>query len=412
MQIAWLISDSAVTENTLNFWNQPGLYVYTTVGNLLLFRFLWALSIFIWSRYSINYIALFQFADAKPNLVLVINETSTQCVLYCINLMVFFRANVTGSSIANTFLSYGCPSILIIMCLFYEFQQYSNYGNDISRGIFAKKVLYDLITAPFSTVTFRAVYCANTLTSLTKVIADFVYASCWIVSGAFLRSDQTNGNYGSDYLMCKTHKVKIFIAVLQIIPQYFRIMQLVHNYYKTGVTANLVNIGKYTTTVVVIVLGLFYQKANPMYCTIIVFSTLYKWLWDVVMDWGLFDVLPTLDGGCNQFNTAHHISTASRSAAPETLFLRRHLMYPSYIAYHVAIWMDLVLRFLWIVSILPQGFFGDLVGTQMTFCLASLEIVRRAMWGLLRVEFEHLKFAQKGTVGFHERRSLQVRYAP
>jgi hypothetical protein len=464
----------------LRFWTQPGLYVYTTVGNLLLFRFCWAVGIFVWSRYDVNYISVFQFSDIKPNLLLVINQTATQFVLYCINLMIFFRANVNGSGIANTFLAYGCPSILIIMCVVYEYYEYRNFYNErLSRGIFTKQVVWDCVTAPFSKVTFRDVYAADTMTSFTKVISDFVYASCWIVSGAFMTRGQLNTDFGSDYLSCNNDDMTLFIVLLQLYPQFIRIMQCSRNYSKTRLTVHLYNILKYLTTVAVIVYGLFYHTSNAVYLALIMVSTLYKWYWDVVMDWGLFDVAPTWKGGIAQFacccpgfisrifaasaggsresnairptissvNSSTSSGSSSRSTQPNTpntpysnnqlngnatpnssssrssldgsqndnahptrsqpasaVFLRQHLMYPSYGTYYVCIVLDLVLRFLWVVSLLPPGFFGDFVGPQLNFCLASLEIVRRAMWGIFRLEYEHLKFVKKGTVGFNEQR--------
>ncbi len=40
-----------------------------------------------------------------------------------------------------------------------------------------------------------------------------------------------------------------------------------------------------------------------------------------------------------------------------------------------------------------------LAGNKLSFFLASVEILRRSMWGLLRVEYEHIKFINKKTPG-------------
>eukprot|EP01034_Spumella_vulgaris_P028271 gene28271-35107_t len=450
--VIWLISDSYAIPNSLRFWTRPGLYMYTTVGNLLLFRFLWALSIFVWSRHEVNYIAVFQLHDDRPNILLVINQTVTQFVLYTANLILFFRANCHPSGLNDTFIAFGCPALLILMCGCYELYEYLNFREErVSRGVFTKHVVYDCVMAPFAKVTFRDNYAADTLTSFTKVISDFVYASCWIISGAFLKPDQTNSNFGSDYLMCNTDNVKLFIIVLQLYPQWVRIMQCARNYYLTRLPVHLRNITKYLTTVLVILFGMFYTTFNTLYICVIVFSTLYKWWWDVVMDWGLFECLPVINGTVPNVtladclrsdrrggvaaqpttnsntnsntiisdlspleaqtinDTPNAVTPPSIAQSLQTIFLRQNLLYPSYMVYYVCIVLDLLLRFLWIVSLLPPNFFGTLIGPKMSFCLASLEIARRAMWGIFRLEFEHLKFVKKGTVGFHEPKYIRHR---
>jgi hypothetical protein len=66
---------------------------------------------------------------------------------------------------------------------------------------------------------------------------------------------------------------------------------------------------------------------------------------------------------------------------------------------------NLLLRFLWVVSLLPstsaaaQGQWKFLAGTKLSIFLASMEVFRRSFWGLLRVENEHLKFANLKTAG-------------
>ena len=74
-------------------------------------------------------------------------------------------------------------------------------------------------------------------------------------------------------------------------------------------------------------------------------------------------------------------------------FLRSKLMYPNRAVYFIAIFMDLFLRYLWVLSLVPHNskapFGSDFTGTLSPF-FGVLEILRRTMWGLLRVENEHL----------------------
>jgi len=117
-------------------------------------------------------------------------------------------------------------------------------------------------------------------------------------------------------------------------------------------------------------------------------TTLYQYFWDVRMDWGL--------GNCGSKNT----------------FLRDKLIYKSKILYFLAIIIDLVLRFFWTLSLLPEKGIGPfpvhiqvcipfltplteattnaiLLQLYLDPVFASAEVFRRSMWSYLRVEYEH-----------------------
>uniref|UniRef100_H3C8X1 EXS domain-containing protein n=1 Tax=Tetraodon nigroviridis TaxID=99883 RepID=H3C8X1_TETNG len=100
---------------------------------------------------------------------------------------------------------------------------------------------------------------------------------------------------------------------------------------------------------------------------LIVFSTissLYTLIWDLRMDWGLFD-----------------------SGAGENTFLREEIAY-----YYCAILEDVILRFAWTIQIslttmTKLNSSGDIVATV----LAPLEVFRwRFVWNFFRLENEHL----------------------
>src|SRR5436309_2550877 len=95
-------------------------------------------------------------------------------------------------------------------------------------------------------------------------------------------------------------------------------------------------------------------------------STIYAYIWDVKMDWGLFD----------------------RNAGDNT-FLREEIVYSTMFYYYFAIVEDLVLRFGWVLS-LSLTEMGYLHGDLMVSILAPLEVFRRFVWNYFRLENEHL----------------------
>ena len=93
-------------------------------------------------------------------------------------------------------------------------------------------------------------------------------------------------------------------------------------------------------------------------------SSLYSFSWDVFMDWGL---------GQRKYG-----------------FLAQRLMYPKRSMYYAIIAIDLVLRFAWVLTLLPpQSGAKFALPAYLTLVSMMLEIFRRTLWGFLRLENEH-----------------------
>ncbi|XP_030887674.1 uncharacterized protein KIAA1614 homolog [Leptonychotes weddellii] len=99
-----------------------------------------------------------------------------------------------------------------------------------------------------------------------------------------------------------------------------------------------------------------------------IISSCYTLIWDLKMDWGLFD-----------------------KNAGENTFLREEIVYPQKAYYYCAIIEDVILRFAWtvqisITSMTLSPHSGDIVATVF----APLEVFRRFVWNFFRLENEHL----------------------
>jgi hypothetical protein len=379
--------------------------VYTIVANLMLYRLAWALNIHLWCEYRVNYMSIFRFEeDVKPNLLQVLNHSCTVVVLFFINLTLFFQFNFHpmsagaygGENMVN-FLNNGLPVLLAATVILYEVYNYYSYtsrGINAARGLFSLPVLYGCITTlcKESGVSFRESYVTNLLTTFTKIYADLMHALCWILSGAFLLPGQTIDNYGSDYMSCRDTSWDLVIVVLQVLPQLVRIAQQYRSYRDTGMRTYLINVSKYILTTVVIVYGFFQNSYSGVYLALVIILATFKWFWDVYMNWGLFE-----NGSFHCHQNAHQ----------GFFLLRKQRMFPSPMLYYVSIVVNLALRFAWVMSLLSssgpaaQRQWGVFAGTKLSIFLGSLEIVRRSLWGLLRTEYEHIKFVNKKTPGMY-----------
>jgi hypothetical protein len=107
--------------------------------------------------------------------------------------------------------------------------------------------------------------------------------------------------------------------------------------------------------------------------------------WDLFMDWGLFD----------------------RDAATGRWQLRSQRLYPNQSIYWLLTIVNTLLRFCWTLSFVPlrylsaagvlqDNFSGDRWSSILAPTIASAEIIRRTLWGLLRVEWEAIKLRAEG----------------
>lgn len=151
------------------------------------------------------------------------------------------------------------------------------------------------LCAPFFFVGFADFWLADQLNSLVPVLLDFQYMVC------FYATNEGNWSTATDYNKCvdKTWFIRPIVACL---PAYLRFAQCLRRYRDTGEKfPHLANAGKYTTTMFVVIFSTLYNtyEANnqeltyqPFFYTWIVFSfisSIYAYIWDIKMDWGLFD---------------------------------------------------------------------------------------------------------------------------
>ncbi|KAJ1744108.1 Signal transduction protein [Coemansia sp. RSA 989] len=163
-------------------------------------------------------------------------------------------------------------------------------------------------------------------------------------------------------------------AALLMLPNVFRLLQCIRRYYDCGdAFPHLANGAKYTSTILTIWLATTNQIVGgnvwkPIWVASAIFNSCFTSLWDLLMDWGLFE------------------------GKSKHRFLRSELKFERTWVYYVAMVMDVTLRFMWIMQISPTFFsFGHNVHrSTLSYIAAALEVVRRFVWNFFRVENEHV----------------------
>jgi hypothetical protein len=234
-----------------------------------------------------------------------------------------------------------------------------------------------------------------------RVLSSGAFGMCYLISDSYDNANASLHEFG----YCQSDFMSRIAGLLSILPLWWRFMQCCHMVYteaKPGqwmVWPHSYNIIKYLLGLVVVLLSLSFPFSAAaegpvavfqiiLFCVLVI-ATCYATVWDIYCDWGLAVILPHWEDGKLVF--------------PPHMLLRPRLMYAnphthiySENIYYIAMVMDFIMRAMWTVSLIPQNIrtpYTVSLNDALFPFLAAVELVRRAMWGCLRMEHEHLKRA-------------------
>jgi len=194
------------------------------------------------------------------------------------------------------------------------------------------------------------------------VAVDLAFALVFVGSQVFGFDSETGSSWFSRYLT----------PFLTLAPLWLRFLQCLRRVFETNKRwPNLANALKYAVALTVGSYGAARSGIHdsPLWVACFALATLYQFLWDVLMDWGLL----CFDGG---------------------VAMRRQRVFPYKVLYLAASLFNFLLRFFWTVTIIPESsrsfLFTERFQSDLSPYVAAVEIVRRAVWAIFRVEYEHI----------------------
>jgi len=347
--------------------------VFRACGGLLLLQWFWGCSVFMWTRYRVNYIYLFDF---NPRIVRtgmeIIADAVDNTLTYLILMLLYYKGG--AHDIPQVIPPGGYPLILVFTTIW--------------KLIFPWKLrgplwgsIFRVVSAPVSSPTFFQTYVGDIFTSLVKVFVDMTWTFFWVISGDFYWAERSSTDHLGHWSHTRWYK-NILIPIICLLPLIFRFNQCLRKFADSGDRfPHLANAAKYALAQLVTVTGAFHplyldvesrRKGNTNYephyqifWTFLFFaSSIYSFTWDIYMDWGL---------GKKEYG-----------------YLAPRLMYPKKSAYYATIAMDLVLRSMWVLSLLPPSSGAAFALPAYLYSLqVILELFRRTVWGFFRLENEH-----------------------
>ncbi|ORX63177.1 EXS-domain-containing protein [Hesseltinella vesiculosa] len=251
----------------------------------------------------------------------------------------------------------------------------------------------------FSTVYFGDIIFADLLTSFSNVFGDLFLTLCIVIPGkSHFEYQQLEANL--DNACYRDLLVPLIISLPYVIRLRQCISEFIESKYETK--RHLFNAMKYASAFPVIALSAIQKKAAlyisetgtipsaswikddnlfRLWMLAVFMNSMYSFWWDIAMDWSLIQV--TYD-----HPTKHGVHHPRQSSTP-MIRIRRHLHFSWSWVYVLAILLDFVLRITWSLKLSSHIYFQRIAGN--IFLVELLEVVRRWLWIIFRLENEWVK---------------------
>lgn len=364
-------SSNTIRSSLLPIWSS---FHYVTFMGLL-----FIVDCFIWYKVKINYrFIMFGEIHSRNGPVLFNNDfamtniplqffLATTFFCFC---SIFAYCSLSSKKLEPWMLSW---LIVAIVSFFWRFKSFDIWPYWYETWKSRRFIIVSgirLICSGFFPVKFGDFFLGDIICSLTYSMSQFATLGCL----TFNNSDDDK---------CKYEKL-MWIAVLSCLPSYWRSLQCVRRYLDSyDWFPHLLNAFKY-------VIGIFFNASLYWYKSwpqsskfkvlLIVFGTLNSSItsvWDIIMDWSL------LQSHSNNFLLRNDLYLCGKRNWKTGKYGKKKVIY-----YFIMLF-DVIVRFEWIFYMVKNN--TDYVRHPLiALAMATLEIIRRFVWVILRVENEHV----------------------
>ena len=304
-------------------------------------------------------------------------------------MLVYFVANVLQFSLP--FFSVSLPFTTVLsICAFMCYSRWRKRDEIPPRDLFSLAVVGRCIGAPFYPLSFRDILASACFCSFSMITKQTANAFCWVFTGGVFAESNSASQRNFD-LRCSNATMKGVVTMLLLIPFWIRLMQCSRIWYLSKDLNSLQGRNALrqmlSMLVVLLVYVQFHKSDEAVFYLIVCFVATLNWYWDVVIDWKLCQIIPTGDDWI-----------------PSNVFLRRVLIYKDARYYYVAIAIDLIARFLFVISLTGTAN-GQIFGPRFPRFFATIEVLRRCMWSIFKLEADQILANSKISVSCENKAS-------
>ncbi|KAG5953861.1 hypothetical protein E4U53_001309 [Claviceps sorghi] len=325
------------------------LQIYGGYFLMLSMVFLFCMNCFVWTRNKINYPFIFEFDQRS---LLDWRRLAEFPSFFFLLLGIFMWINFSQFGSGWLYTYYPVFLISITAAIIFFPSPYLSYK---SRKWFIY-AHWRLLLAGLYPVEFRDFFLGDMYCSLTYAMANIELFFC-LYANKWNEPQQCNSSHSR------------LLGFFLTLPPIWRFFQCLRRYRDTrNVFPHLVNGGKYIMTIVCAVVLSLYRINNTrsnlaLFIGFSIINSVYVCIWDLFMDFSL-------------------LQTRARHKGLRDILALKH-QWP----YYFIMIVDPMLRFVWIFYAI---FTHDTQhSTIVSFMVSFVEVLRRAMWALFRVENEH-----------------------
>lgn len=230
--------------------------------------------------------------------------------------------------------------------------------------LYMGKTILKSIVAPVTGVDFPVIWTTDQFISLVNPLRDMAYTACY-----YTQLDLKNSTSSAK---CSNSVEVLFVAgCIALIMRVLQCIKVGYDNKHYFFAPSFYNTLKYLSSLLTLLFSFLYTSADKnIFWAWVVFamiSTCFSFYWDIYFDWGL-------------------LQKSKRNP-----YLRDDLCYGGRGLYYFIMIINFVLRLSWVFSLSPNIVASfHILPVLFSLITGSVEIIRRGVWNLLRVEKEHL----------------------
>lgn len=347
-------------------------------GTLLLFVYITmiGLDVYIWERWNIDFKKAFDIQLLSTNAFRIFMVGFAFLAIWMLTFIYCGLSNSENLDFEGRFFNasvsaYFPPFVWVIFILFMLFPS--------RRLLFGKARLFvwqsfkSVLKAPFRVFSFLDYVFLDQLTSFVTIFKDFAYTWCYFVNLIQSGGDMRN--------TCDKYPFKIAYIVLTVIPLFWKCFLITNRYYfiisrrksnrnfRRDLKYVCINAFRLIVALTTSFFSFFSYESEAIFFTwlgLSILSAIVMYLGDLYIEWGFF-----IDGGFR---------------------LRRLTAFRKRWIYYLVMVLNLGLRYSWAITISPSFYPSLVVRSIVITFVAIIEMARRMLWNVFKVEYEHIKY--------------------
>ncbi|KAL1274630.1 hypothetical protein QQF64_027444, partial [Cirrhinus molitorella] len=352
---------------------KPQLQLYKGSFLLIEFLFLIGLNLYCFSISAINHTLIFGL-DPRDHLSYyhIFEMAGGLTVCWCTSVLASLHPPVL--SVPQQL----HPLLFHSFLLFLLLNPFSIFHTQARRWLMV--TMSKVLAAPFQPVGFAECWLADQFNSLRPLflgLRDLLFFYTYQISWRDMWSDSSLSAVSLD---CGWYSMAV-TCLIQCFPPWLRFAQCLRCFWDTGHMLHLLNAGKYFTVFLMVTFAGLYNMARER-SALLVEGRIYLYIWAMATCTGILVTVSwdlRMDWGLLQGNG----------------LLKDKLVFSQQSYYYAAMLADVLLRVSWAINILLAQMKDSAAAATASALLAPLEVLRRFIWNLFRLENEQLKNCER-----------------